>query len=234
MKYKTLFVSDLHIGSSHSNIEKITNFLKENEVECIFLVGDIIDGWLLKRRWKWRSADNLFVQKLLRQSRKGVLIVYIVGNHDEFMTPFQNSFFGNIKVCREAIHDGVRGKYLIIHGDKFDGIVGQWKIFQKMGGYIYDVSIHFTGLLRVFGIHWSFSSFLKRNAKSAINHITAFRRIAIKYAKSKSVRGIILGHIHTPEISSDLGIEYMNIGDMVESNSVLVETIDGEFKLLFL
>lgn len=232
MKYKALFISDVHIGSSHSKIKKLLNFLRDNEFEYIFLVGDIIDAWLLKKKWRWSADDNLFVQKILRQARNGTKIFYLYGNHDSFLKDFEGQSFGNIPIIREYVYKTHGNKYLIVHGDQFDGLIRFCPWLQRLGGLIYEGSMFLNGIIQKFGIEWSLSSFLKHKAKGAVNYISSYRNAIIEYTKEKGAVGIILGHIHHPEIKDIHGIKYMNIGDMVESHTVLVETVSGEFKII--
>lgn len=233
-KYKAIFISDVHIGSSHSNVRKLLAFLKDCDADFIFLVGDTIDGLLLKSRWRWTADDNLFVQKILRKKRQGAVVVLFRGNHDEFLRAFIGMNFGGIEIAEELVYESFGKKYLIIHGDQFDGAVRFCPRLQKIGSWIYELSICVNWVLRKMGIEWSLSNYLKSKTKQAIQYLASYRETLVEYAKHKKVDGIILGHIHAPEISQIGNITYLNIGDMVESNTVLVEHTDGRFELIYL
>lgn len=232
-KYKSVFISDLHIGSSHSQIEKALKFLKESEFENLFLVGDIIDGWLLEKRFHWPRQANIFLQKILRLSRKNVNITYLPGNHDSFLDEFEDSDFGGIKIKKQVEYQSVKeGKILVLHGHQFDGIISFCPRLQKIGAYFYEISIFINFLFKLIGIKWSFSSFLKRKAKEAVKFVSSYKNALVSYCFDNDCQGVILGHLHWPEISHSSGIKYYNIGDLVESNTVLVETMDGDFKII--
>jgi UDP-2,3-diacylglucosamine pyrophosphatase LpxH len=232
MKYKSIFISDVHIGSSHCNVDKLLTFLKDNEFENIFLVGDIIDGWLLRSRWKWTQYDNLFIQKILRQKRHGVNVIYLWGNHDDFLQHFNGFDFGGIPILREYIYHSFGRRYLLVHGDQFDGAVRFCPRLQKLGSVVYEMAMFISFLLRLCGVRWSLSKFLKSKAKSAVQFLASYQEIVAEYAKAKQVNGVICGHIHTPDMRDFGDIQYYNIGDMVESNTVLVESVDGQLQLI--
>ena len=232
MNYRAVFISDLHIGSSHCNMAKLLEFLRQHEFEHIFLVGDIIDGWLLKGRWRWNEQANLFVQKILRRHRHGTKVSYVYGNHDDFMAQFEGYEFGGILIQREITYESGGRRYAILHGDQFDGAVRFCPKLQLLGSWIYETSIFINYLLRRLGIQWSLSSYLKQKAKHAVKFLSSYRDTVVNYAKLKQVDGIILGHIHNPEITDFNGIQYMNIGDMVESNTILLESTPGVFKIV--
>ena len=141
MKYRSIFVSDLHLGSKYARAKELVDFLKQNECDTLYLVGDMIDGWALKRKWFWNDDYNLFIQKILRKSRKGTKVVYITGNHDEFLRQFGSTLdLGNIEIVDRVIHVSPNGKkYLIIHGDVFDGLLNSMSFISKLGSLLYDV-----------------------------------------------------------------------------------------------
>jgi UDP-2,3-diacylglucosamine pyrophosphatase LpxH len=235
MKYKSLFLSDIHQGSAHSRVDKVLNFLHDNYFDNIFLVGDIIDCWELKRKWRWTKDDNLFIQKILRESRKGTNIVFCRGNHDYVIGEIMlNHNLGDIQILDEYIYESFGKKYLIIHGDKFDGLVRFCPWLQKIGSIIYELSIGANYIIRKFGIHWSLSSFLKQKAKGAVNFIAAHRKTLIDYAKTLECQGVITGHTHSPEIIIEDNILFANVGDMVENFSIVVQKNDGDFELIYL
>lgn len=237
-KYRTIFLSDLHLGSKAAKADYLIDFLRHNEAERIYLVGDIIDGWRLRRSWHWPQAHNDVVQKLLRQARKGTHITYIAGNHDEFLRSFQGTHFGGIEVSDRAIHVAADGKrYLVIHGDQFDVIVHDARWLAYLGDRAYDAAI---AINRVVGLvrrlsgrpYWSFSSWAKVRVKKAVNFIGNFRTVLAQEARRENVDGVICGHIHHAEIETLGEINYINTGDWVESCTAVVEHFDGRFEIL--
>ena len=232
MKIRSLFISDCHIGSDTCNHDKILKLISEVECEYVYLVGDFIDGWALSRRFKWHSNYNTIFQKLLRLSRKGAKVFYIWGNHDDFLENYTDISLGdNVEILRETSHVTLKGeRVLILHGDQFDGIIAKHKWLQEIGSIIYDYSLLLNKLFRVF--KFSFSNFLKSKAKEAVKYIANYEFEVALYCKINNFSTIIAGHIHKPELKLIDGIKYINTGDWVESNTFVVETIDGDLKLL--
>lgn len=232
MKVRTLFISDCHLGSDYCNHDKLLKLLSEVECEYLYIVGDFIDGWLLKRRFKWNSNYNTILQKILRMSRKGTKVYYLWGNHDDFVEPFTGIHFGdNIEVMRETVHMTLRGeKILVLHGDQFDGIVSKNKWIQHIGTVIYDYSLAVNKLFRVF--KFSFSNFLKQKAKEAVKYIGNYEMIVANYCKANNCNSILCGHIHKPESRIIDGVNYYNTGDFIENNSFIIETLEGDIKLI--
>lgn len=237
-KYRTLFLSDIHLGSRAANAELLIDFLRHNEADTIYLVGDIVDGWRLKRTWHWPQSHNDVVQKLLRQARKGVRIFYIAGNHDEFLRDFQGKHFGGVEVSDRAIHTGADGKrYLVIHGDQFDVVVLNARILAYLGDWAYDAAIAINTVVarirRLFGLpYWSFSAWAKLRVKKAVNFIGSFQKTLSEEARRSNADGVICGHIHHAAIEQMEGITYINTGDWVESCTAIAETYEGEFRLV--
>jgi len=213
-------------------------FLKAVDCEKLYLVGDIIDNWALKRNWHWHQTHNDVIQKLLRKARKGTQIVYIPGNHDEKLRDFCGQNFGNVKVRRQDIHIAADGKrYLVLHGDEFDGIVLYAKWLSHLGDVAYEAAIGlnlwFNRFRKIFGLpYWSLSAFLKRKVKRAVEFIANFEKAVVHKAKGEDVYGVVCGHIHTAEYREIDGIHYFNDGDWVESCTALVEHFDGRFELI--
>lgn len=232
MKVRTLFISDCHLGSDYCNHDKLLKLLSEVECEYLYIVGDFIDGWLLKRRFKWNSNYNTILQKILRMSRKGTKVYYLWGNHDDFVEPFTGIHFGdNIEVMRETVHMTLRGeKILVLHGDQFDGIVSKNKWIQHIGTVIYDYSLAINKLFRIF--KFSFSNFLKQKAKEAVKYIGNYEIIVSNYCKANNCNSILCGHIHKPESKMIDSINYYNTGDFIENNSFIIETLEGDIKLI--
>jgi len=236
VKYKSLFISDVHLGVRHTNIEYLLRVLRENEFENIFLVGDIIDGWKLRRSFSWDENANTFLQKIFRAARKGSNIVYIIGNHDEFLYKFEGQSFGNISIKEKYFYQTASGeKILLIHGHQFDGIVKYNKWLQHVGSVLYEwliiANVQFNRVRHFFGFgYWSLSKFLKAKTKEVVNYVSSFEDTLTDYAESQGVDSVVCGHIHTPKIKKSK-INYYNCGDFVENKSYIVETLEGEIKL---
>jgi UDP-2,3-diacylglucosamine pyrophosphatase LpxH len=237
-RFRTLFISDVHLGARGCQAGKLLDFLRNHEADTIYLVGDIVDGWALKSGWYWPQLHNDVVQKLLRQARKGTEIVYIAGNHDEFLRGFQGIHFGGVVVADRVIHEAADGKrYLVIHGDQFDSIVHSVRWLAYLGDKAYDASIIVNRIVarcrRLFGLpYWSFSSWAKLRVKKAVNFISAFQNLVADEARRSQVEGVICGHIHHATIETIGGILYMNSGDWVESCTAIAEDHDGSFSIL--
>ncbi|MDA4848272.1 UDP-2,3-diacylglucosamine diphosphatase [Hoeflea poritis] len=237
-RYRTLFISDIHLGSKAAKADYLIDFLRYHEAEQIILVGDIIDGWRLRRSWNWPQDCNDVVQKLLRQARKGTRIIYIPGNHDEFLRDFPGTHFGGIEVALETIHEGADGKrYLVLHGDEFDVIVRHARILAHLGDWAYDLAIFVNRALnsvrrRVGLPYWSFSAWAKLQVKQAVNFIGEFQRVVVEEARKRDVEGVICGHIHHATIEDFDGVSYINTGDWVESCTAVGEDFDGKMHLL--
>ena len=237
-KYKTVFISDIHLGTKMSQATKLLDFIKTFECEKIYLIGDIIDGWALHKTFYWPQEHNDVIQKLMRMARKGTEVIYIPGNHDEFLRSFGDHEFGNIKLINEDIHIGLDGKkYLIIHGDKFDVVIEHAKWLSQLGSWAYDFSIFVNILVNkirnIFKLKpWSISSWLKYKVKEAVNFIGNYENTLSNYAKSLGVDGIICGHIHHPNVRDFSNIKYLNCGDWVETCSAVVENLNGSMEVI--
>jgi UDP-2,3-diacylglucosamine pyrophosphatase LpxH len=236
--YKTVFISDLHLGTKMSRADQLLNFMKTFECEKIYLVGDIVDCWAMSKKNIWSQFHNDVVQKLLKKARKGVEIIYIPGNHDEVMRNYCDNEFGHIIIAKESIHIGENGKlYLVTHGDQFDIVMRNAKWLAHLGSWAYDVSISASIMLNkvrsLFGMsHWSLSAYLKNTVKESVNFIGDYEETLTKYVKNKGLDGIICGHIHHANIRDIDGVTYMNCGDWVESCTALVENHDGTFEIV--
>jgi len=240
MKYKSIFISDVHLGTRFSKAKKLLNFLKHNESENLILVGDIIDGWAIKRKFVWPQTHSDVIQKVLKKARKGTNVHFITGNHDEFLRPFVPLILGNsLNISNELEYDSINGKkYYVTHGDFFDSITMTKKWLAILGDYGYDLLLHLNTILnfirRKLGIkkYWSLSKYVKDSVKSSVSFINDFESVLSTHAKNKGYDGIICGHIHKAEIRNIDGIEYLNCGDWVENCTAIVETYDGEFKII--
>lgn len=237
-RFRTIFISDLHLGTRRSRTDLLLHFLKTTDSDTLYLVGDIIDNWALKRKWHWDQSHNDVIQKILRKGRKGTKIIYIPGNHDEAFRDFTAQSLGSVHIKMTDIHNTADGrKYLVLHGDEFDTVVRYAKWLAFLGDRAYEFAVnfnhHFNRMRRLFGMpYWSLSAFLKRKVKRAVEFIGNFETAVVQKAKAKKVDGVICGHIHTPEMRMIDGIHYCNDGDWVESCSALVEHEDGTFELL--
>ncbi len=237
-KFRTVFISDLHLGTPGFQAEALLDFLKHHPSQTLYLVGDIIDGWQLRRRWHWPQAHNDVVQKLLRRARKGCRVVFVPGNHDEFARQFLGQHFGGIEVVGHAVHHTADGRRLwVIHGDQFDAVVQCAKWLAYLGDNLYELSLRLNRHLNVwrirFGLpYWSLSQYLKHRVKSALNFITAFEEAVANEARKRGMDGVVCGHIHRAEIRDIGGVLYCNDGDWVESCSALVEHMDGRLEIV--
>lgn len=240
MKYKSIFVSDIHLGTKFSQAKHFLNFMKENESDDLYLVGDIIDGWAIKRKFHWDQSHSDVIQKVLRKARKGTTVHFITGNHDEFLRSFLPLLLGeNLFVINELDYQAINGKkYFVTHGDLFDSmtITKKWlTIFGDMG---YNLLLHLNPIInfirRSFGIkrYWSLSGQLKDNLRNSLHFIEDYENISTQYSKHNNYNGVICGHIHKADIKTIDGVDYMNTGDWVESCTALVETYEGEWKII--
>ena len=237
-QFRTLFISDVHLGSKAAKTDFLLDFLKYHEAETIIMVGDIVDGWRLRRSWYWPQGCNDVVQKLLRKARKGTRIIYIPGNHDEFLREFPGMHFGGIEVAERMIHEAADGKkYLVIHGDEFDVVVRNARLLAYLGDWAYDaaiaINIAIAAVRRRIGLpYWSFSAWAKLQVKHAVNFIGEFQRVVADEARRNNVDGVICGHIHHAVMEDMDGIRYINTGDWVESCTAIVDSHDGTFEIV--
>jgi UDP-2,3-diacylglucosamine pyrophosphatase LpxH len=236
--YRTIWISDLHLGTRGCKAEFLLDFLRHTEADTIYLVGDIIDGWRLKKSWYWPQAHNDVVQKVLRKVRKGTRVVYVPGNHDEWLRDYTRLKFGGVEVVSEAIHVTADGRrLLVLHGDEFDAIVKHARWLALLGDGAYDVALwlnrHFNTARRRLGYqYWSLSAYLKRRVKNAMQYIVSFADAVVEEASRRGVDGVVCGHIHHAEMRELGGILYCNDGDWVESCTALVEHRDGRIELI--
>ena len=237
-QYRTIWISDVHLGTRGCKAAFLLDFLKHTESEFLYLVGDIVDGWRLRRSWFWNQLHNDVVQKLLRKARKGTEVVYVPGNHDEMLRDYLDLHFGGVFVTGEAIHKTADGKrLLIIHGDAFDGVVRYARWLAFLGDRAYNVALvlnHWFNKARLaLGYpYWSLSAFLKHKVKNAVNYIGDFEHAVASEAKRRGTDGVVCGHIHKAEMRQIDGILYCNDGDWVESCTALVEHMDGRLEIL--
>ncbi len=236
-KVRAIFISDLHLGTRGCQAEALLDFMKVYDADQFYLVGDIVDGWRLRQTWHWPQAHNDVVQKMLRKVRKGARVVYIPGNHDEFLRDYEGSTFGGVEIREEAIHICANGrKMLLLHGDKFDTIVRNVRWLALLGDHAYDFAIwlnrHIARFRRVMGLpYWSFSQWGKDKVKRAVNFIAAFEEAAVNDAKKHGADIVLCGHIHKAVIRKYGDITYVNTGDWVESCTAVLEHHDGSLEI---
>lgn len=239
-QFRTIWISDVHLGTRGSKADFLLDFLRHHESEYLYLVGDIVDGWRLKKSWFWVQTHNDVVQKILRKARKGTKVIYVPGNHDEFLRDYANLGikFGDIELVEEAIHTTADGrKLLILHGDELDGVVKYAKWLAILGDWAYNVMLSvnhvFNIVRRKMGYpYWSLSAYLKHKVKNAVNFISSFESSLADQARKRNLDGIVCGHIHKAEIRDIDGILYCNDGDWVESCTALVEDWAGQLSIV--
>jgi UDP-2,3-diacylglucosamine pyrophosphatase LpxH len=237
-RYRTLFISDVHLGARACQAQALLDFLRDHEADTVYLIGDIIDGWALRKSWYWPQAHNDVVQKILRKARKGARIIYLPGNHDEFLRDYYGTHFGGIEVAAEAMHETADGRrFLVIHGDQFDFVIRHARWLAYLGDWAYDVAL-FTNrwvgaARRKLGLsYWSLSAWAKLKVKNAVNVISKFEDQLILEAGRRGANGVICGHIHHATQRELDGVTYVNTGDWVESCSAVVEHHDGRLEIV--
>jgi UDP-2,3-diacylglucosamine pyrophosphatase LpxH len=237
-RLRAVFISDLHIGTPGFQAEALLDFLKHHPSDVLYLVGDIVDGWQLRRRWFWPQSHNDVVQKLLRRARKGCRVIYVPGNHDEFARHFVGHAFGGVEVLHDTSHTTAKGlKLWVVHGDHFDGVIQCAKWLAYLGDYLYELALRLNRHLNSFrariGLeYWSLSAYLKLKVKKAVNFISDFEVAVAHEAKRRGFDGVVCGHIHHAEIRDVNGTLYCNDGDWVESRTALVEHADGRLEII--
>lgn len=237
--YRTGWISDIHLGTRGSRAGALLEFLKEAEFETLYLVGDVIDIWALKRGLYWPQEHNDVIQKLLRKARKGTEVIYIIGNHDEFLDKF-HGLYGGISLQKNAVHlcaDGRR--MLVMHGHELDAVIQNLGWLAHVGDIGYRVLMRCNGTVnffrRLFGLgHWSLSAYVKAEVKNVVSFIGSFEEAVVRYARDFDVDSVLCGHIHTATVRDIKGITYYNTGDWVESCTAVVENYDGSLELLHL
>ena len=238
LKFRTIWISDVHLGTPGCQAELLLDFLKHTESRTLYLVGDIIDGWRMKRAWYWHQSHNDVIQKILRKARKGTRVIYVPGNHDENFRDFNRHRFGHVAILNETIHVTADGRrLLIIHGDAFDGVIKYAKWLAVAGDRAYSLALTlnhwFNRTRRTLGFpYWSLSAYLKHKVKNAVEYISRFENAVVAAARGRNVDGVVCGHIHTAEMRTVDGILYCNDGDWVESCTALVEHEDGRLEIL--
>jgi UDP-2,3-diacylglucosamine pyrophosphatase LpxH len=237
-RYRTIFVSDVHLGTSGCQAGMLLEFLKRFDAEVYYLVGDIVDGWRLRKSWHWPQPHNDILQKFLRKVRKGSLIYYIPGNHDEFLRDYVGVNFGGIEIQDRMVHEAADGtRYLVVHGDMFDAVVVHARWLAYLGDWAYEVALSASAgisfIRRKLGLpYWSLSAWAKGRVKTAVSYVGSFEACLAAEARKEEATGVICGHIHQAAIRDMDGVRYINTGDWVESCTAIAERFDGTMELI--
>ncbi|SFW99458.1 UDP-2,3-diacylglucosamine diphosphatase [Marinospirillum alkaliphilum] len=234
---RTLWISDVHLGTRDCQAEHLSDFLKQFQAERIYLVGDIIDGWKLRSGIYWPQAHTNVIRRLLTLSKRGTEVIYVTGNHDEFLRGYASLILGNIRLVDEAVHTTLDGRrLLVVHGDQFDVITRYHRWLAFLGDSAYEVTLVLNRWLnhwrRRWGYgYWSLSAWLKYKVKSAVNFISYFEEAIAHECGRRGLDGVVCGHIHHAEIRRVNEVDYLNCGDWVESCTALIENWDGQIEL---
>lgn len=240
-QFKSIFISDIHLGTRGCQAHLLNSFLKKYTADNLYLVGDIIDGWRLKKRFYWPQSHSDVIRRFLTLSKNGTNVIYIVGNHDEFLRKWLNFelHLGRVQIANQHDYISVNGeRFLVVHGDMFDSLMKQdTKWIMHLGDIAYNVLIwvntKFNKVRDMMGMdYWSLSKYLKSRTKQALSFIDGFEDKLASYARKRGYNGVICGHIHSANIKNIGDVQYINTGDWVESCTAVVETWDGEFKLI--
>lgn len=239
--YRTIVLSDIHLGTSHSKVDEVNQFLKSVNCDRLILNGDIIDGWHIRKNGsrKWQSAHTLFFKILMKLMEKcNTEIIYVAGNHDDFLDALVPLHLGNITVVKDFVHESHGKRYFVTHGDVFDRVTSQMKWLANLGDTGYTFLLWFNGWYnryrRAMGKpYYSLSQRIKQKVKTAVSYISDFEQTLAEFAQSKKCDGVICGHIHHPENTYYGKIHYLNSGDWVETMSALAEDEDGNWSILY-
>jgi UDP-2,3-diacylglucosamine pyrophosphatase LpxH len=242
-QFRTTMISDVHLGSRACQAQKLDHFLKHTSCQTLYLVGDIIDGWKIQQnKWFWRQSHSNVIRRILSHARQGTRVVYVAGNHDEFLRPMipMGLAFGRVELHNQIEHVSATGqRMLVVHGDMFDGITRLAPWISFLGDRAYDavigINTKFNWLRHKLGFgYWSLSKYLKQRVKKAVDFIFKFEKNLVAYCKKREFQGVICGHIHHPEIKDIDQVWYMNTGDWTENCSALLETHQGDWILVVL
>ena len=237
-RHRTIFISDTHLGTRGCKAELLADFLAKNACDTLYLIGDIVDGWQLKRRWYWNAAQTEVVAEVLRKVDEGTRVIYVPGNHDEFLRGYCGRTYAGVEVVRETIHVTADGRrLLVLHGDQFDGVIAYARWLAHLGDWAYCTALRLNDMLsfvrRSFGMpYWSLSAYLKKAVKNAVEYISRYEIAVARAAEERQVDGVVCGHIHQAEMRRIGGVLYLNDGDWVESCTALVEDARGNLEIL--
>ncbi len=235
---RTVILSDVHLGTPDSKVREANHFLRHVRCEKLILNGDIIDGWQLVRGGNWSKAHTRFIRIVLKKlEKRDTQVVYLRGNHDDILAKFLPLEFENLVIVEEHIHEGARGRYLVLHGDVFDTITKNFAFLAHLGDWGYQMLLRLNRAYNAWRTwrgkeYWSLSRAIKGRVKSAVNHVSKFEGHIARLARDRGCVGVICGHIHTPADQQVGGIHYLNSGDWVESLTAIVEHHDGRFELI--
>jgi UDP-2,3-diacylglucosamine pyrophosphatase LpxH len=237
-RVRALFISDVHLGSRACKAEQLLDFLRHHDAETIYLVGDIVDGWQLRAAWYWPQSHNDVIQKLLRKARQGARLIYIPGNHDEFLRDYFGTHFGGVVVTEQATHTAADGRrYVVLHGDQFDRRIRRARHFAALsdpGRMLLEGATAAVNFVRrkLDLPSWSLSGWARYKVKDALNYVRAFEEALIAEAARRRTEGIICGHVHQASIQDFPAARYINCGDWIESCSAAVEHFDGRLEIV--
>lgn len=237
-RVRALFISDVHLGMRSICLRQLLDFLSKHQADTLYLVGDIVDGWKLQKTWRWPPEYNELAQAILDMAASGTKVVYLPGNHDEFLREYLGTYFGEIELVDRTIHTSATGKtYLVIHGDQFDMVVAQFPRLSQFGHWAYDLALKvnppINWIRRRLGLsYWSLSAWAKQKVKNSSAIKVRFVEALVREARETGVDGVICGHIHYAAMHDEMGIEYLNSGDWVESCTAIAEGFDGAFELI--
>lgn len=238
VQYRSIWISDAHLCSRDCRADYLLSFLRCNKSRYLYIIGDFIDAWQMKRRWYWPQIMNNVIQKVFSKAKKGTQVIYIPGNHDEGLREFAGVHFGNIQVVRDTIHETADGKrMLVLHGDEFDAIVQHRKWLAVLGDAAYGHLIWLNRIVnavrKLFGMpYWSLSGYIKVRVKNAVSYVGSFEAAAVRRAREAAADGVICGHIHQPALKQVDGLCYANAGDWIENCTALVEHLDGRLAIV--
>lgn len=237
-RFRTVFISDVHLGFRGCSADYLLDFLRSIETDTLYLVGDIIDVWALKRSFFWPQAHNDVVRAILGKAKRGTRVVYIPGNHDVMFREYDGMVFGNVEIRREALHETADGRrFVVLHGDEFDSVIKASPLLETLGNHAYSFVLRLNRCVnffrRRFGFpYWSIAAYLKHKVKNAVSYIANFEHALADEARRRGVDGMICGHIHRAQISKIGDVLYCNDGDWVESCTTLTEDFSGRLTLL--
>jgi UDP-2,3-diacylglucosamine pyrophosphatase LpxH len=235
---RSIWISDVHLGFTGCSADHLLKFLRRMRCDNLYLVGDIVDFWALRTRRFWPQDHNNVIRSILGKAKHDTRVVFIPGNHDEVMRDYLGLALGNVEIANEIIHETPDGRrFLVLHGDQFDGAVVSSRLLGMIGAGLYDLLLKANGFMNKvrswMGLeYWSLAAFLKQRVKNAVKYISNFEQAVAKAAHHHRVDGLICGHIHRPEITQIDGVEYLNCGDWVESCTALIEHFDGTIELV--
>ena len=240
LNVRTLFISDVHLGCKYCKADELLHFMRGIQPETLYIVGDFIDGWKMKKRFYWNDTYSFIIRRIIGMMKSGTKVKYVAGNHDEFLRIFLPNHFnlGHLEILDEDIHVTADGRrLLVIHGDMFDQFTKHAKWLYYLGDTAYSLAMWLNTVYnrirrRLGKPYWSLSAILKQNVKKAVNFVNSFECFVARHTKELGCCGVVCGHIHTPSIKKFDNIDYYNCGDWVESCTAIIEHFDGRIELI--